>query len=214
MLIYYYHTVKVFLAWTEHSDTKRRLTKYPWLFQSIGGLRQLFCQFFTNKCFQKYEFYHRKVYQKSNAIPITAIMFSSYGNHYIPCFLIVPPCTGLRWCPNAVIIFLIYLSTHIFPLLSIQSKTNDSTNSGTSIPCCPPLRHYYMMPLLILLAFDAPSSDCLAKQHTHLLVKPTEWVTRVLQSIETIMYAWSVGASSQSTLFKPKTFSYHMVVLD
>ena len=131
-----------------------------------------------------------------------------YGDHYIPCFLIIPPCIGLRWCPNAVIIFLIYLSIHtyVFPLSSIQTKTNDSTNSGTSRQGCLPLRHYCMMLLLVLLGFDIPSSDYLAKRLTHLLVKPTEWVTRVLQLIETITYAWSVNAFLQSVLFKPKTF--------
>ena len=36
-----------------------------------------------------------------------------YGDRYSPCFLIVPPCIGLRWCPDTVIIFLIYLSIHI-----------------------------------------------------------------------------------------------------
>ena len=36
-----------------------------------------------------------------------------YGDHYIPCFLIVPPCIGLRLCPDATIIFLIHLSIHI-----------------------------------------------------------------------------------------------------
>ena len=38
---------KRFLAWTECSDTKRWLIKYKWLFQSIGGLQQLFCWCFT-----------------------------------------------------------------------------------------------------------------------------------------------------------------------
>ena len=32
-----------------------------------------------------------------------------------------------------------------------------------------------MMLLLVLLAFDAPSSDYVAKRLTHLLVKQTEW---------------------------------------
>ena len=45
-----------------------------------------------------------------------------YDDHYIPCFLIVPPYIGLRWCPDAVIY------PYIFPLLSIQSKINGSTN--------------------------------------------------------------------------------------
>ena len=36
-----------------------------------------------------------------------------YGDHYIPCFLIVPRCIGLRLCPDAIIAILIYLSIHI-----------------------------------------------------------------------------------------------------
>ena len=39
----------------------------------------------------------------------------------------------------------------------------------------PPRRHYCMMLLLVLLAFDAPSSHYLAKRLTHLLIKPTEY---------------------------------------
>ena len=46
------------------------------LFQLIGGLQQLVCQCFTNKCCQRYEFYRRKGYRKSNAIRITAIVSS------------------------------------------------------------------------------------------------------------------------------------------
>ena len=96
-----------------------------------------------------------------------------YGDHYIP-FLIVPPCIGLRWFLDATIIFLIYLTIYILPLPSIQSKTNGLTSSRTSCQCSLPLRHCCMMLLLILWTFDAPSSDYLAKQLTHILVKPTE----------------------------------------
>ena len=35
------------------------------------------------------------------------------GDHYIPSFLIVPPCIGLRWFLDTIIIFLTYLSIHI-----------------------------------------------------------------------------------------------------
>ena len=127
-----------------------------WLFQLIGGSQQLFHQCFTNKCYQKYEFYNRKGYRKSNAIQIIAIVsptlswplyalfsyhstlyrlevMSQYCNnlsyifihtyyycqatiandHYMLCFLITPPYIDLRWCPNTVIIFLIYLYIHI-----------------------------------------------------------------------------------------------------
>ena len=70
------YSKKTFLIWTECSDTKRWLIKYAWLFQSIGGLHQQFCQCFTNKCCQKYEFHRRKGYRKSNAISIMAIVSS------------------------------------------------------------------------------------------------------------------------------------------
>ena len=77
---------KMFLTWTEHSDAKCWLTKYVWLFQLIGGLQQLFYQCFTNKCCQKYEFYRRKGYQKSNAIRIMAIMSSTLWQPLYPFF--------------------------------------------------------------------------------------------------------------------------------
>ena len=72
-----------------------------------------------------------------------------------------------------VIIFLTYLSIHISTAKHPKQK-NGSTNSGTSRQCCLPLRHYCMILFLMLLAFDAPSSDYLTKRLTHLLVKPTE----------------------------------------
>ena len=71
------YSKKTFLAWTECLDAKHWLTKYAWLFQSIGGLQQLFCKCFTNKCCWKYEFYHRKGCPKSNAIRIMTIMSST-----------------------------------------------------------------------------------------------------------------------------------------
>ena len=55
----------------------------------------------------------------------------------------------------------------------------------------------------------------LLSKTTHSFVfKNNRMVAGVLQSIETIMHAWSVSASSQSTLFKSKTVSYRMVVLE
>ena len=71
------YSKKTFLAWTKCYDAKRWLTKYVWLFQSIGGLQQLFCRCFASKCCQKYKFYRRKEYQKSNAMHITAVMSST-----------------------------------------------------------------------------------------------------------------------------------------
>ena len=40
------YSKKTFLAWTERSGSKRWLTKNAWLFQSIGGLQQLFSWFY------------------------------------------------------------------------------------------------------------------------------------------------------------------------
>ena len=93
----------------ELSDAKHWLIKYAWLFQSIGGLQQLFCQCFTNKCCQKYKFYCRKGYQKSNAIRITAIMSSALWRPLYPfsyCFTlyrleVIPGC-----CNNLYYIFI------------------------------------------------------------------------------------------------------------
>ena len=64
-----------YFNWLE--DCSKFSTKYAWLFQSIERLQQIFCQCFTNKCCQKYEFYYRKRCQKSSAICIMAIMSSS-----------------------------------------------------------------------------------------------------------------------------------------
>ena len=97
---------KMFLAWIERSGSLT-IKKHTWLFQSIGGLQQLHILLvFTN------------IAKNTSSITGGASKVKSYmyhGNHihYIPWFLIVPPCTGLRWCPDAVIIFLIYLSIQI-----------------------------------------------------------------------------------------------------
>ena len=56
----------------------------------------------------------------------------NYGDHYIPCFLIVPLYICLRWCPNAIIIFL-YIYPYIFPLLNIQSKILHSRNFSRTV---------------------------------------------------------------------------------
>ena len=106
------YSKKTFLAWTECSNVKRWLTKYAWLFQLIGGLQQLFCQCFTNECCQKYASAGRGIESQMPYVSQQSCLLG-YGDHYIPCFLIVPPCTGLRWCPDVVLISLIYLSIHI-----------------------------------------------------------------------------------------------------
>ena len=84
--------------------------------QSIGRLQQLFCQCFTNKCCQKYEFYRRKGYRKSNAICIMAIMSSTLWR---PLYLFFSSCSTLyrlevipRCCNNLSYIFInTYIST-------------------------------------------------------------------------------------------------------
>ena len=55
----------------------------------------------------------------------------------------------------------------------------------------------------------------LLSKMTHLLAcKISRIVAGVLQLIETIAHAWSINALNQSALFKPRTFSYRMVVLE
>ena len=127
---------------------------------------------FYKQMLLKYEFYRGKGYQKSNAICIMAVM--SRSTLWWPLYPFFTYCSTLyrlevmpRCCNN-----LLYIYTYTFPQSGIHSKTNGSTNSGTSDQYCLPLRHYCMMLLLILLAFDAASSDCLAKQLTDLLIKP------------------------------------------
>ena len=199
------YSKKTFLTWTERSGSKRWLIKYAWLFQSIGGLQQLFCQCFTNKCCQKYEFYHRKGYRKSNAIHITAIMSSWLWQPLYPLFSYCSTLYGhevmFRCCND-----LSYIFIHTYVCISTVKHPKQKMIQQIVEPVVNlPLRHYCMMILLVLLGFDASSSDYLAKRLTHLLVKPTEWVAGVLLT-ETVTYAWSVSTSLQSTLFKPKTF--------
>ena len=49
-----------------------------------------------------------------------------YSGRYIPCFIIVPPCIGLKWCSNVVIVFLICWSIHISTVK--QPKQNKWVN--------------------------------------------------------------------------------------
>ena len=44
------YSKKTFLAWTKSSNAKRWLIKYMRLLKSIGGVQQLFVQWYTNKC--------------------------------------------------------------------------------------------------------------------------------------------------------------------
>ena len=137
-----------------------------------------------------------------------AIVYSRYGDHYIPCFLIISPCII-----NAVIIFLLHLSVHTsivkYPK---QNKWLDEwwTSCKHCLIPCLRLRHYCMM----LLAFDAPSSNYSAKRLVLVACKTNKIVTRLLLWIKTILHTWSVSTSHQSTLFKQKMLSYCMVVLE
>ena len=134
-----------------------------------------------------------------------------YGDHYNPCFLIVPPCISLRWCPDVVTIFLIYLSIHISTVKHPkQNKWFEKWWNQLS-----------MLPSTKTLLYDAFACDfglrCsffrfLCKITHSFACKTSRIVAEVLQSIETIMHGWSVSTSSQSALFRPKTFSCQMVV--
>ena len=65
-------------------------------------------------------------------------------------------------------------------------------------------------------AFDLRCSflRLLSKTTHSFACKTNRIVAGVLQLIEAITHAWSVSALSQSTLFKSKTVSYRMVVLE
>ena len=83
----------------------------------------------------------------------------------------------------------------MFPVSSIRSKINGSTNRGTRRQCCLLPRCYCMM----LLAFNVSSS-----YYSHSFASKTNrTVAADLKSIEMIINAWPVNALSQSTLFKP-----------
>ena len=96
-----------------------------------------------------------------------------YGNHYIPCFPIVPPCISKRWSLNAEIIFLIYLSIHIFTVKQPnQIKWFDKWWNQSS-----------MLPSIKILLYDAFAHAfglwcsflwLLSKMTHYLLVKPIE----------------------------------------
>ena len=102
-----------------------------------------------------------------------------YGNHFIPCFLIVLPCIGLRWCPNAVTIFLIYLSIHISTVKHPnQNKLFDEE-----------LKQLSMLPTNKTLLYDAfglrHSFLRLLSKTTHSFICKTNGiVTGLLQSME------------------------------
>ena len=173
------------------------------------------CQYFTNKYCQKYKFYRRKEYRKSNAIHIMAIVSSTLRQSLCPFFSYCSTLYRLEVIPRCRNnLSYIFIHTY-YHCQASKAKQMVQQIAEPVVKCSLPLRHYCMMLLLVLLAFGAPSSDYLAKQLTHLLVKPTEWLLQSSNRLkQSRRYAWSVSASSQSTLFKSKTFSYHMVVLE
>ena len=92
-----------------------------------------------------------------------------YSGRYIPCFIIIPLCIGLRWCPNVVIIFLICLSIHISTVKQPKyyKWLNKWQNQSSTLPSIKTLLH------------DAFGLWCsflwlLSKQLIHLLVQPTK----------------------------------------
>ena len=96
-----------------------------------------------------------------------------------------------------------YWNSFYFPSLYITTLNN-------YVCSLPPLADVTSM----LFFFDIPSCA-----RTHIFGNIYLWntgriVTGVLQSIETITHTWSVSTWHQSALFKSKTFSYRMVVLE
>ena len=148
--------------------------------------------------------------KKGDVKKFTLILFSYCT---IPCFLIVPPCVDLKWCPNVVIIFLTYLSMHTSTVK--YPKWNNWFNKWLTSRQCflPPclLLEYYRMRLLV---FEAPFFDYSAKRLVLYPCKTNRIVAGLLWWIQTITHTWSVSSSSQSILFMPKTFSYCMAILE
>ena len=107
------YSKKTFLTWTEYSDIKCWLTKLVWLFQSTGEFQQLFCWCFTNSGGQNRSSIAGRSIESQMLYISQQSCLLHYGDHYIPCFLIVLPHIGLRWFIYAVIIFLIYLFMYI-----------------------------------------------------------------------------------------------------
>ena len=114
-----------------------------------------------------------------------------YGDHYIPCFLIVPPYIGLRWFYNPVIIFPIYLSIRISTLKHPKQNIwfNKWWNQSSMLSSTKTLLYDVFIlqcSFLRLLSKMTHSFDC----------KTNRIVAGLLQLIEIITHAWSVSASS------------------
>ena len=173
----------------------------------------ILCQCFINKCCRKYEFYRRKGYQKSNAIRITAIMPSTLWWPLYSLFSYCFTLYRLRWCLDAVIIFLLYLSIHISTVkYPKQNKWFNKWRNQLSMLSSTKTLLYNALDCA--LGIQCSFLQLFSKAIHWFACKTNRTVTGVLQLIETIMHAWSVTTSSQSTQFKPKMFSYHIVVLE
>ena len=66
-----------------------------------------------------------------------------YSGRYIPCFIIVPPCIGLKWCSNVVIIFVICSSIHISTVKHPKQNKwlNKWQNQSSMLPSIKTLLH-------------------------------------------------------------------------
>ena len=119
-------------------------------------------------------------------------------------------------CCNNLSYTYIYPYIHTYVFLSTvkhpKQKVVQQIRSGTSRQGCLPLRHYCMMLLLMLLGFDASSSDYLAKWLTHLLVKPTEWVAGAYWLKQSCMLGQSVLCSRALCLNHKRFLPYGSTV--
>ena len=114
---------------------------------------------FYKKMLPKIRVLSQEGVSKSNAIRITAIISSMLWQPLYPFFSYCSTLYRLevmsRCCNN---LLSIYISTVKHPKHNKWFK-----NSRTNRQCFLPLRHYCMMLLLMVLAFDAPSFDYLTK---------------------------------------------------
>ena len=150
-------------------------------------------------------------YWKSNAIRITTILSSTLWWPLYPFFSCCSTLYRLevipRCCNDLSYIFIL-ITTAKHPK---QNKWFDKKwNQLSMLPSTmTPLYDAFACAFGLWCSFF----QLLSKMTHSFAYKTNRMVAGVLQSIETIMHAWSVSASSQSALFKSKTFSYHMVVL-
>ena len=117
------------------------------------------------KCCQKYEFYHRKGYRKSNAVRIMAILSSTLWKSLYPLFSYCSTLYRLEvmsQCCNNISYIFIHTYFHCQ-----ASKAKQMVQQIADYPCsrqyCLPLKHYCMKKSMLLppITYQNSSLICL-----------------------------------------------------